>query len=133
MIDHEEYVNTLDAFGDDVLTDAILTRSFPENFSGDLIDDKIIKVGAYSLYGCNDIVNVYFPLATIVQTSGLAYSMNLLSVDMPECTEVVQSGFQHCEKLVDVNMILSILVDTFISKISLPMQPVPEIGSISVA
>ena len=27
----------------------------------------------------------------------------------------------------------SILVDTFISKISLPMQPVPEIGSISVA
>ena len=32
-----------------------------------------------------------------------------------------------------VYMILSILVDTFISKISLPMQPVPEIGSISVA
>ena len=31
------------------------------------------------------------------------------------------------------NLILSILVDTFISKISLPMQPVPEIGSISVA
>ena len=30
-------------------------------------------------------------------------------------------------------LILSILVDTFISKISLPMQPVPEIGSISVA
>ena len=33
----------------------------------------------------------------------------------------------------DVEVILSILVDTFISKISLPMQPVPEIGSISVA
>ena len=32
-----------------------------------------------------------------------------------------------------VFLILSILVDTFISKISLPMQPVPEIGSISVA
>lgn len=30
-------------------------------------------------------------------------------------------------------LILSILVDTFISKISLPMQPVPKIGSISVA
>ena len=30
-------------------------------------------------------------------------------------------------------VILSILVDTFISKISLPMQPVPEIGSISGA
>ena len=33
----------------------------------------------------------------------------------------------------EVPMILSILVDTFISKISLPMQPVPEIGSISGA
>ena len=31
------------------------------------------------------------------------------------------------------DVILSILVDTFISKISLPMQPVPEIGSISGA
>ena len=34
---------------------------------------------------------------------------------------------------ISYTVILSILVDTFISKISLPMQPVPEIGSISVA
>ena len=33
----------------------------------------------------------------------------------------------------DINVILSILVDTFISKISFPMQPGPEIGSISDA
>ena len=32
-----------------------------------------------------------------------------------------------------VLLILSILVDTFISKISFPMQPGPEIGSISDA
>ena len=32
-----------------------------------------------------------------------------------------------------IGVILSILVDTFISKISLPMQPVPEIRSISGA
>ena len=31
------------------------------------------------------------------------------------------------------DVILSILVDTFISKISFPMQPGPEIGSISDA
>ena len=35
--------------------------------------------------------------------------------------------------LIDERLILSILVDTFISKISLPMQPVPEIRSISGA
>lgn len=33
----------------------------------------------------------------------------------------------------DKRLILSILVDTFISKISFPMQPGPEIGSISDA
>lgn len=40
------------------------------------------------------------------------------------------SNFYICK--FDV-MILSILVDTFISKISFPMQPGPEIGSISDA
>ena len=33
----------------------------------------------------------------------------------------------------EIILILSILVDTFISKISFPMQPGPEIGSISDA
>lgn len=37
------------------------------------------------------------------------------------------------EELIALIMILSILVDTFISKISFPMQPGPEIGSISDA
>ena len=36
-------------------------------------------------------------------------------------------------KYFNYDLILSILVDTFISKISLPMQPVPEIRSISGA
>lgn len=40
--------------------------------------------------------------------------------------------FRSRNCLVDI-MILSILVDTFISKISFPMQPGPEIGSISDA
>ena len=40
----------------------------------------------------------------------------------------------HCNTpMGGIVMILSILVDTFISKISLPMQPVPEIRSISGA
>ena len=47
-------------------------------------------------------------------------------------------GLRHLAFAVDsvdntVRVILSILVDTFISKISFPMQPGPEIGSISDA
>ena len=45
------------------------------------------------------------------------------------CPFVIWIGSRRVIK----RMILSILVDTFISKISLPMQPVPEIGSISGA
>ena len=39
----------------------------------------------------------------------------------------------HCGVDDILELILSILVDTFISKISFPMQPGPEIGSISDA
>lgn len=39
----------------------------------------------------------------------------------------------YAESKKDKTLILSILVDTFISKISFPMQPGPEIGSISDA
>lgn len=46
---------------------------------------------------------------------------------------IVESITAEFGKAFGEYMILSILVDTFISKISLPMQPVPEIGSISVA
>lgn len=42
----------------------------------------------------------------------------------------MENGASILKKL---GMILSILVDTFISKISFPMQPGPEIGSISDA
>ena len=43
------------------------------------------------------------------------------------------SNSEDCPFVLWNGVILSILVDTFISKISLPMQPVPEIGSISGA
>ena len=41
--------------------------------------------------------------------------------------------FEITQERIDYALILSILVDTFISKISFPMQPGPEIGSISDA
>ena len=43
------------------------------------------------------------------------------------------TNITHEEPIEKNGMILSILVDTFISKISFPMQPGPEIGSISDA
>ena len=51
----------------------------------------------------------------------------------PQCDQIKKGDRQNRARCKNEEVILSILVDTFISKISLPMQPVPEIGSISVA
>ena len=50
-----------------------------------------------------------------------------------KCHKSIGKTKPSYKKVGEIELILSILVDTFISKISLPMQPVPEIGSISVA
>jgi len=46
---------------------------------------------------------------------------------------IKSKNFSKAIELLSKTVILSILVDTFISKISFPMQPGPEIGSISDA
>ena len=66
-------------------------------------------------------------LHDFIQEAG--YEVTLASDGVEALSYFSERGFD----LVLLDMILSILVDTFISKISLPMQPVPEIGSISVA
>lgn len=47
--------------------------------------------------------------------------------------ELYHNGKTQASLIKEYGVILSILVDTFISKISFPMQPGPEIGSISDA
>lgn len=62
--------------------------------------------------------------------------INAISLIVSIVTLITMLRFKHklrVELEKERFMILSILVDTFISKISLPMQPVPEIRSISGA
>ena len=54
-------------------------------------------------------------------------------IDKEYFGEISEKEKNTCLRKQCFDVILSILVDTFISKISLPMQPVPEIGSISGA
>ena len=59
--------------------------------------------------------------------TGLVDNDRIFSADG---TKSIRFGNHEMDSM---GMILSILVDTFISKISFPMQPGPEIGSISDA
>ena len=60
-----------------------------------------------------------------------AMEFNLVNAMSRETT--LKNYLSQVKNRYDYVMILSILVDTFISKISFPMQPGPEIGSFSDA
>lgn len=53
--------------------------------------------------------------------------------ELPPTIEQLEDNNRTYSIMAAILLILSILVDTFISKISFPMQPGPEIGSISDA
>ena len=75
---------------------------------------KELRVLAQKSVGANDSAISIQITQTIQQIELLDSQLNKIEAEMTD-------------------MILSILVDTFISKISFPMQPGPEIGSISDA
>ena len=62
-----------------------------------------------------------------LQVSRLKDELTIVSASVND------EGVKYFDKFNSSVLILSILVDTFISKISLPMRPVPEIRSISGA
>ena len=81
-------------------------------------EKKIYLVGIYCRLSKDD--------GTDNESASIATQKSIL-------TDYVKKQGWHIAKTYVDDVILSILVDTFISKISLPMQPVPEIGSISGA
>jgi len=64
--------------------------------------------------------------------TGLSFYIKYAEESTDDNPVVIAKGIDENGKEFE-EMILSILVDTFISKISFPMQPGPEIGSISDA
>ena len=62
-----------------------------------------------------------------------AYQYHEVNSEQPEQSQNNDEPPKKKSKIKKILMILSILVDTFISKISLTMQPGPKIDSISGA
>ena len=84
--------------------------------------DQVIEMDINRL---RDFKNHPFKVTADISMVELKESIQKFGILNPLIVRPVIEGYYE--------MILSILVDTFISKISLPMQPVPEIGSISGA
>ena len=51
-----EFINTIDALGDDVVIDSIINKTITE-----FKDDKVTSVGQYAFYGCTQLSDVDLP------------------------------------------------------------------------
>lgn len=117
--------------------------------NGKFIDDgrmkrsqrEIISVG---FVVCDDKYNIknryYSFVKPLHNTTITTYCEKLTGITQADvnCGKKCNNAFRDINEMckrysIDYILILSILVDTFISKISFPMQPGPEIGSISDA
>ena len=88
----------------------------------------IIKVFLFLILAVMTLIRCFLKIPMMLGNI-LLYFLSIIFI----LTGVLSYGFALETARECGRMILSILVDTFISKISLPMQPVPEIRSISGA
>lgn len=72
-----DFINTIDVLGDDAVVDSIIDRTITE-----FKDDTITSIGYSAFYGCK----------------------NLVSVDAPNVSDVLNQAFFGCSSLTDVNL-----------------------------
>ena len=93
--------------------------------------DSVLKGGTTINYAISPLPSeTRFGMANLLPHKTIEYADKAVFVDGKPTNSISASSLLP---LPGNTVILSILVDTFISKISLPMQPVPEIRSISGA
>lgn len=109
-------------------------------------NEKKRKAENHHKYIMGGIIMKYFPgcyqydedelnriLSVALQTRECQQIIAKIKSESRESTSTQSTIFNAENESEGDTVILSILVDTFISKISFPMQPGPEIGSISDA
>lgn len=72
-----DFINTIDALGDDAVIDSIISGTIEE-----FVDDVIATVGNYAFYGCSE----------------------LKTLDLPNATRINQRAVQKCPKIENVNL-----------------------------
>ena len=79
-----EFINTIDALGDDVVIDSIIDRTITE-----LKDDGIETVGAYAFAYCTSLVTLDLPNVITVNNCAWHQCSSLSSVNLPNATTFI--------------------------------------------
>lgn len=90
-----EFINTIDALGDEVVIDSIIDRTITE-----FKDDSIETIGAYAFYGCATLENVELPNAVFAATKGMfTGNVALKNISIPRCTKLNTDAFNGLTSL----------------------------------
>ena len=89
-----EFVNTIDALGDDALTDRIIDRSITE-----YSDNTIVTIGDSAFYNCTALATANFQVATSIKDNAFNSCVALATADFPLVTSINTRAFQYCRNL----------------------------------
>lgn len=94
---------TIEKYGDDYVTDGLITRIWPADFDGIFYDDKVYQVGPYGLALQAGITEVDLPSCKTVESDGLYGCTDLSKVSMASCTYVKSNGFYSVATLAEID------------------------------
>jgi hypothetical protein len=106
-----DFINTVDQFGDDATTVAIIERTITE-----FNDDVLSSVGKFGFAYCGALTSVNLPNATRIGGYGFYKCSNLRSVNLPNVTSVGDGSFGDCSiSVLTLPKVTSITADTLLS------------------
>lgn len=88
-----EFINTIDALGDEAVVDSIIDRTITE-----FKDDQITSIAENAFNGCIYLKTVDCPMVTSIVTNSFANS-GVETIYAPMLTELKGSAFQQSKKL----------------------------------
>ena len=98
-----EFINTIDALGDDAVIDSIIDRTIAE-----FKDNKLTDIGKYAFYKCAALTNVDIPNVTRINGNAFEGCTSLVSLNAPSVTNQgltwEQYQFKGCTALESANL-----------------------------
>lgn len=89
-----EFINTIDALGDDAVVDSIIDRTITE-----FKDDQVTEIGEYAFYGCDKLETVDLPNVITVIDSAFMYCTALKECFLPNAKIIKGSAFSGTSQL----------------------------------
>lgn len=91
------FENTMDKYGDEVITDMFIERTIEE-----YCDDSATIIGQHAFNGCAALAEVDIPNVTRIYTNGFNGCSSLTTVNVPALTGLYGYEFAACTKLVSM-------------------------------